>query len=725
MVTSSSVFLHTIPEDSSNVGGASSSVFDPAAVASATSPTGSSSNNNNNSPWAMMRGFRHSGNNPNAPPRSPSVTSSTNGVQAGLDDSGVGSSDGCGGGGGGYSGALDGSNNAVRAGDEERGSGPSSTVATNLADLPYSDHYETDPTAAQYDMQKKNHSRGSHVTKKRFLVVCGLAVLLIMAVALVLGLIVNSISRGDDDQLDSEEFEAFMESFAPSPAVSTVFPSDDMLIAEVLSMDTEEPTDEPSGVAVGLTLVHLEEAIYRLYNDTIPSVSHSIFTDYTDPRYQARAWLLQSDTYLESTIAEMTASGEGIDKNLLLESIAQRYIMTVFYFSTLNNLTSNTNSVTISGNNRNRQRQRRLDKQAEDSIVFELQPDVHECYWLENACGQDGASEVAAAEAATMPTEAAAAAEARIDDNINVYSSIVYLNASTANLAGTLPFELGYLSDLREFAIPGNQIQGTIPDYLCQHLESLYLLDLSKNLLTGTVPASVWTLPTLRFAYLHRNQLTGSIPQMLPAAPSADLEGIWLRDNQLTGEIPGWWTELSLLENLSISGNEWTGRLPTNWSQASKLEFLDASWNQLTGPVPYDLLYSAPSLKFLYLENNQLTGTLMTSDKVAENAELEFTISLGRSNSRLEAVWLQFNQLTGTIPAGFGKEWWSLRQLELQGNELTGIWQCQSEGANLWPSLEELTVDCFQGVSLTETTTTSSLGGLDMSQCSACCVKCF
>ena len=266
-------------------------------------------------------------------------------------------------------------------------------------------------------------------------------------------------------------------------------------------------------------------------------------------------------------------------------------------------------------------------------------------------------------------------------------------------------------------------------------MQYLYVLDLSDDGLEGTIPASVWTLPSLRFAYLMDNRFTGTIPQRLASPPSEDLEEIWLSHNSLSGEIPSWWTELPNLESLSVSDNAWTGPLPSDWSQTTKLAFLDASSNQLTGPVPISLLYSLPTLRILYLEHNQLTGSLTTSTEAQEELkdEFDFTVVVQqRANLRLEALWLQDNQLTGTIPRGFGWEWNSLRELELQGNQLTGIWDCVDEGSNVWPKLEEISVDCLQGPSLeinamaeSEATVAESVGGVDMDLCSACCIKCY
>ena len=57
-------------------------------------------------------------------------------------------------------------------------------------------------------------------------------------------------------------------------------------------------------------------------------------------------------------------------------------------------------------------------------------------------------------------------------------------------LSGTIPAELGYLSELREMYLNNNKLVGTIPPTL-GHLTKLKVLDLNNNDLTGNIPSEL------------------------------------------------------------------------------------------------------------------------------------------------------------------------------------------------------------------------------------------
>jgi Leucine-rich repeat (LRR) protein len=706
-----SSFLHTIPEGSSDIAASS---FNPAAAASA----------GEGSAWAaMMRPFRSERNARPAAPSSVTSNTSTRAVEAGA--------------------AMDGSitSTAVAGlGDREE----DTVVEAGVTDNNYQSHTghaSHDPTrsasASGATISKRRRPSVSPLNKRKVGLVCLLAVLLVLVVIIALVVIVRQLGDAtaslevdansapphnisDSDNVagtDSDnnnllnsttDIDNVLEPTLPPTVAESTYLSlntdhsnnADSTITTTTNSGSSTPAtytgaytareDDLVGDDAALTedeslLVQLDEAIYMLYTaegaqlNMLPHVSSEVFSNGLSPRYQAREWLLNNDTLLQSTIMGTSSSSSAATSSSpmdTLERIAQRYVMLVFYFSTKTDINTGTAAST---------------PQASISR-FDVQPHTHECFWVKNACGQD--------DAATTTTS----------------EFILYLNVSHADLKGTIPFELGYLSRLRELFLDGNQLTGSIPDLLLTRAQYLYVLDLSQNSLQGTIPSALWTLPTLRFAYLHKNQFTGTIPLSLSEPPSSNLEEIWLRDNKLSGSIPLWWTELPNLESLSVSNNTWSGELPQEWSQVSKLEFMDVSYNEITGTIPPSLLYGIPALQHLYLDYNQLDGTLPTT----EDFFAATSASISRSESKMEALWLQYNQLTGTIPEGFGWEWNRLKELELHGNRFVGEWECMDD--NVWPLLEELAIDCFLE---DEVQNSNSTGGVDVSRCKACCIKCF
>ncbi|KAF3542856.1 hypothetical protein DY000_02010061, partial [Brassica cretica] len=80
-----------------------------------------------------------------------------------------------------------------------------------------------------------------------------------------------------------------------------------------------------------------------------------------------------------------------------------------------------------------------------------------------------------------------------------------------------------------------NNITGTIPEQL-GNLTELVSLDLYLNNLSGPIPKSLGRLQKLRFLRLNNNSLSGEIPRSLTAVLS--LQVLDLSNNPLTGDIP-------------------------------------------------------------------------------------------------------------------------------------------------------------------------------------------
>ena len=75
-------------------------------------------------------------------------------------------------------------------------------------------------------------------------------------------------------------------------------------------------------------------------------------------------------------------------------------------------------------------------------------------------------------------------------------------------------------------------------------------LDLRENGLTGTIPGELGKVTHLQHLWLDGNALTGPIPAELGAL--AELRYVDLADNQLTGELPHAWTSSEILVELSF-----------------------------------------------------------------------------------------------------------------------------------------------------------------------------
>ena len=149
-------------------------------------------------------------------------------------------------------------------------------------------------------------------------------------------------------------------------------------------------------------------------------------------------------------------------------------------------------------------------------------------------------------------------------------------------LTGSLPAELGTLSQLRWVKIGGNSgLTGRIPAEL-GNLARLESLNLQSNSLTGSIPAALGHLTELEFLGLDSNALSGSIPAELGNLSRPRLLGF--SGNLLTGPLPPEFGNLTSLADLGLSYTMLSGPLPESLTGLSALERLDVDGSGLCVP---------------------------------------------------------------------------------------------------------------------------------------------
>lgn len=253
---------------------------------------------------------------------------------------------------------------------------------------------------------------------------------------------------------------------------------------------------------------------------------------------------------------------------------------------------------------------------------------------------------------------------------------VTVLDLSSNNLNGTIPAEIGYLTNLTSLNLFNNQLSGAIPSAIGA-LTNLQELDLDYNQMTGGIPAEIVGLSNLQVLYLSNNQLSGAIPsvigtlsnlttlslwenQLSGAIPSAigalaNLEYLYLSDNQLSEAIPAEIANLTQLQELYLDHNQLTGTIPSAIGSLSNLTQLSLWVNQLSGAIP-STIGSLTNLDYLDLDNNLLTGAIPEE--------------IGNL-SILQELYLNNNQLTGSIPVEIGNLV-NLTRLDLSHNQLSG-----------------------------------------------------
>ena len=227
------------------------------------------------------------------------------------------------------------------------------------------------------------------------------------------------------------------------------------------------------------------------------------------------------------------------------------------------------------------------------------------------------------------------------------------LGLSFNGLSGTIPAELGNLTNLQWLNLWNNDLSGTIPAEL-GNLTNLQSLNLLGNDLSGTIPAELGNLTNLQVLYLSQNRLSGTIPAEL--GNLTNLQGMYLYENELSGTIPAELGNLTNLESLYLYENELSGTIPAELGNLTNLQWLNLLGNDLSGTIPAEL-GNLTNLRELELRQNRLSGSIP--------AELS-------TLANLRVLYLGGNDLSGTIPAELGNLT-NLQGLGLNGNELNGM----------------------------------------------------
>jgi len=212
-------------------------------------------------------------------------------------------------------------------------------------------------------------------------------------------------------------------------------------------------------------------------------------------------------------------------------------------------------------------------------------------------------------------------------------SSITGVEIYQQGLSGTIPTEIGLLTELEHLSLSNNLLRGSIPQEVA-NLAKLKTLDMTNCLLTGTLPQHFQS-SQLEQLLLADNAISGKFFEQDDSPHLRSIRQIRMENNLLTGTLHG-----ASIANMNL------------------LKILSLSENDLSGLIPGMELGSLPNLHYLYLDGNHLVGPLPS--QLAQPAR-----------SQLFELWVQGNALSGTVPASFSR-FYQLHDLYIDNNKLTG-----------------------------------------------------
>ena len=200
----------------------------------------------------------------------------------------------------------------------------------------------------------------------------------------------------------------------------------------------------------------------------------------------------------------------------------------------------------------------------------------------------------------------------------------------------TLPEEVGDLTELVELRINSNKLSGAIPD-------------------------AVYGLSKLQKLYLQNNDLTGSLSGKI--AQLTELNELYVdRNANLTGSIPAEIGSLKKLARLNISQTGIGGEIPAELGQCESLLQFMAFQTDLSGNLPD--IWDMPVLQTVMLHTNPgLTGPLPASLGKLKSLE----------NGTAPSIQIYGCNITGTIPDSFAGLPEKTKQVQVQGNKMSGV----------------------------------------------------
>ncbi|XP_059442105.1 putative receptor-like protein kinase At3g47110 [Corylus avellana] len=220
-----------------------------------------------------------------------------------------------------------------------------------------------------------------------------------------------------------------------------------------------------------------------------------------------------------------------------------------------------------------------------------------------------------------------------IPRDIGNLSNLMTLSLRFNELAGPIPSTVGRLKKLQGLRLDHNRLEGPIPFDIC-HLEGLVELYLHDNELSGPIPACINNLTSLRYLDLHFNKLTSMIPLSLWSLTYILM--VHLSSNSLNGSLSLEIGNLKVLTVLNLSRNQLSGDIPTTIGDLKDISDLSLADNRLEGSIP-ESFGELVSLEFLDLSSNNL------SEEIPKSLE---------ALSQLQYLNVSFNRLQGKIPTG-------------------------------------------------------------------------
>ncbi|NQU80596.1 MAG: immunoglobulin domain-containing protein, partial [Bacteroidetes bacterium] len=205
---------------------------------------------------------------------------------------------------------------------------------------------------------------------------------------------------------------------------------------------------------------------------------------------------------------------------------------------------------------------------------------------------------------------------------------VTEIDLNSNNLVGTIPPEIGNLTNLTHLNFADNQLSGTIPVEI-GNLTGLISLELRNNTISGSIPAEISNLINLGVLWLQCNQLSGAVP--VEIWNLSNIGNLQLFHNQLSGTIPPEIGTMSNLVFLNLQNNHFTGL--ANLSPLGSLAELTIENNRFTFK-DIEPNIGVPGTTFTYSPQDSVGELIDTTVYVGTSYTM--SVSTGGANSKYQ-----------------------------------------------------------------------------------------
>ena len=183
--------------------------------------------------------------------------------------------------------------------------------------------------------------------------------------------------------------------------------------------------------------------------------------------------------------------------------------------------------------------------------------------------------------------------------------------------------DLSFPSTIKILTLDQNRITRSPLTSYIGRLSNLQHLNLNRMDIAGQLPPEIRFMTNLESLHLGQNTMTGPFPwsSMIASGSAASLRDLFIAQCAFTGQLPSDLGRFAALTSLGLMRNSFTGTVPDSIGDLTSLFAFNANRNNLSGTIP-TTVGNLSSLFQFDVSYNQLTGTIPT--------EMNDMVSLGK-----------------------------------------------------------------------------------------------